>query len=223
MIGTPVSALAHRPELAALHHFWLLGRRQVGVKALHFHRFLCSQTRGEGGSKGRRIWRAHAHVPNELSIGRMSRPASEGPPRSLWRTPTLDLAALGGGLTSSSSISDSARFSSGLGTPSSVTMNLGLGELSFSLLAERKKPVTKKEKTPSEGRRQESLRNARNLQSLAEPTRMPKEVISGKAKTTRGERVKVARTWPAPCAVGPAPLCDPAADRRFRPAAGDSR
>ena len=39
-----------------------------------------------------------------------------------------------GGLTSSSSISQSAIFPSGLGTPSNVTMNLGLAESPPSLL-----------------------------------------------------------------------------------------
>lgn len=46
------------------------------------------------------------------------------------------------GLTSSNSISQSERFPSWLGTPSNVTMNLGLTEFTISLLVRNKKHTT---------------------------------------------------------------------------------
>lgn len=78
----------------------------------------------------------------EAVLGDVAPSSAASRPCSRCRTLTLGSllrwagasVILVGGLTSSSSISLSAKFPSGLGTPSRVTMNLGLAESPRSLL-----------------------------------------------------------------------------------------
>lgn len=81
----------------------------------------------------------------------LSTPSGEvAPPSSLWRMPTLGSLFMWRGtsvtfmcgLTSSKSISPSERFPSWVGTPSNVTMNLGLTEFTVSLLVRSKENIT---------------------------------------------------------------------------------
>lgn len=139
MIQTLVAALAHRPELASLHHLLSLQRDgSVLILALvHFkvHRVVCRR-------RTEKLRSTCFRNTVEAVPGYCAPSSAESRPCSRCRTLTLGSllrwagasVTLVGGLTSSSSISPSAKFPSGLGTPSSVTMNLGLAESPRSLL-----------------------------------------------------------------------------------------
>lgn len=94
----------------------------------------------------------------EAVLGPDAPSSADSRPCSRCRTLTLDSllrwtgasVTLVGGLTSSSSISPSAKFPSGLGTPSRVTMNLGLAESPRSLLTLENKHNSENETTKLE-------------------------------------------------------------------------
>lgn len=143
MVQTLVPTFTHRPELASLHHLLFLQWDGVLLRHLHVHYIFC-QRRGGSQKQDREPQNDVNFSFNTLHVlSENSKPSDAAtPPCSRWRTLTLGslLRCIGpsvtfeGGLTSSSSISLSAKFPSGLGTPSSVTMNLGLAESALSLL-----------------------------------------------------------------------------------------